>query len=222
MSRTIDLEKIERKTTRSNYEDGLFDIQLGMLLLATGVLHLVFPDWSGTTIQRMGLWSGIAVAGLVLWAVGKRFISLPRMGRVKPGPAGRARLRKITTFMSITFLLTVAVVAVTALSGSGRLGLARPISLGEWAVPAGVAIFLVLLFGVLAYFLAYERLALIGLFFALPWLIVEAVERTTGVDISAAAFLSASGIVLLMGVITFIHFLQRNPVPADSTLPGTQ
>ena len=54
MSQTIDLKKVERKTFRSFFGDGLMDIYLGGLLLATGMLHVAFPDWSGSTVQRLG------------------------------------------------------------------------------------------------------------------------------------------------------------------------
>jgi hypothetical protein len=170
----------------------------------------------------MGLWSGIALLGWLLFMAGKKYISIPRMGRATPGPAGKARRRKVTRFMIVTFVFTVAAVVVTILFGSSRQAGAIGVALGEWAMPAFVALFLVLLFGVLGYFLAYERMALIGLLFALPWLVVEAVDQRVGIDVSAPAFLVASGIVILMGLITFVRFLQKNPLPANDALSNAE
>jgi len=218
MSQPIDLKKIERKMTRSYYDDGLFDLQLGILLLATAVLFLVFPDWSGTTVQRMGLWFGIAMVGWVMFQSGKRYISIPRMGQVRPGTAGKARRRRTLIFMLVTFLFTVAAVVATALVGTGTLPASGLSNMGAYAMPATVAIFLVLLFGTLAVFLAYDRLFLIGLLFALPWLVAAAVEQATGSDISGLVFLIASVIIILMGVITFVRFLRENPLPADEEM----
>ena len=186
------------------------DIYLGGLLLATGMLHVIFPDWSGSTVQRLGLWFGVGMPGYLLMVVGKKYITAPRMGRVKLGPAGKARRRKTNIMMIVFFLLTVAAVVITA------VGLGGPhIERSAFAVPIGVAIFLIILFSLLAYFLAYDRLYLIGLAFALPWPVIEFVQQSAAVDISAAAFLVSSGIVISVGLVTFVRFIRENPLPAE-------
>ena len=94
MSRDINLKELERKAWRSVFQDGLWDIYLGLLLMALAIYALL----SKTKLpeaQQMVIYIGLMAASmLVLWA-GKRFITLPRMGRVKFGPRGKTRRRKI-------------------------------------------------------------------------------------------------------------------------------
>lgn len=97
MAQEINLKQIERKAWISFFEDGLLDILMGLLLLLMVVPNMlsdVFPSKSwqyGTTVALAGL------AVVIFWA-GKRFITMPRLGRVQFSRAEGARHEGCSTY----------------------------------------------------------------------------------------------------------------------------
>jgi hypothetical protein len=90
----IRVKEAQQKAWRSVFQDGLWDIYLGLLLLTMGIGDLL-DNMDLTKTRYYTIFFGIyAVSLLLLWA-GKRFITLPRLGRVKFGPAGKTRRNKV-------------------------------------------------------------------------------------------------------------------------------
>ena len=106
MSEKVDLRDIEKRVAQSYHQDGLLDIALGVFLLAQGIMMLFTAHADEAWWQRQGLYLGIVMSGWVIYWVGKKYITRPRMGSVRVGPGGKARLRK-------TLLITIIVVAVS-------------------------------------------------------------------------------------------------------------
>ena len=91
MSQNISLKALERNAWTSYFQDGLWDIFLGLLLVSSAV-NTWLSDSGVPSSARISTYIGIMVlGGLVLWA-GKRFITVPRLGRVKFGPKRKAKL----------------------------------------------------------------------------------------------------------------------------------
>ena len=85
MSHTINLKELERKAFRSTFQDGLWDMYLGFLLLTMG-MGPVLPSLNKSVMWTLVILLMLSVlAWLAFWA-GKKFITTPRMGLVKFGP----------------------------------------------------------------------------------------------------------------------------------------
>lgn len=102
----ITLKELERKAFRSTYQDGLWDLYFGLIVICMAIfLHRPATGYSPFNIVLMSI--SLIGAYALFWA-GKRFITLPRMGQVKFGEK-RAR-RKKTLFFVLSAVVLIQVV----------------------------------------------------------------------------------------------------------------
>jgi hypothetical protein len=151
----ISLAQIERKVWMSYFDDGLLDIFLGLVLLIVGVSDLL-EDSLGSRLWVYAVYALlVGMACLGYWA-GKRFMTVPRLGRVVFGPARKARRRKTAIILGVQIivgmLLTGMLAAALLRAPLGGAPFSRStllaIAVGLW-VMIGV--------GLIAYFLDYTR-----------------------------------------------------------------
>jgi hypothetical protein len=209
MSQTINLRELERKAWGSVFQDGLWDIYLGLLLLAMAISALLsdvgFSESSGIAIL-IGLQ---VLAMLVLWA-GKKIITVPRMGRVKFGPKRKTRLNWVMVVLFISVLVGAGVFLVTsAMRGN------RP----EWLnaaffAPAAWVVNMIIVFSLGAYFLDFSRLYLIGVMYALAMPLRIVFRKFADIDLGFMAFGVPAMVILITGLVVFMRFLREYPLPA--------
>ena len=219
MSQKIDLKEIERKAFRSYFQDGLWDLFLGAMLLVMGS-GIVF----GGVIEVRGWGSApliiaamIAVSAVIVgafWAA-KKFITIPRMGLVKFGPEGEGRRRKVRVMIvaAVSALVGLVIFAIMML----LVGSDSPqrAFLGA-AVPFAYALNMLVVFGMWAYFWNFERMYLIGLLYALPMPLLIGLDDLAGIRIGYAAFAVPAAIILMMGMVVFIRFLRDYPLGKET------
>ena len=90
MSHEIDMKEIERQVYLSYSEDGLIDIAIGSVIMAWGAMLILEPS---------GLIGLVGMLGLGIWYLGKRFITIPRIGTIQPSPKIERRLTNLVIFM---------------------------------------------------------------------------------------------------------------------------
>lgn len=146
---------------------------------------------------------------MLLFAAAKRFITRPRIGRIKPGPTGMARKRKarLLLFASVAFGLLIFFLSAMAFTG----GLGRGLPLGI-IFPAIWAINMLVVFGLGAYFLEFERLYLVAIMYALAIPLDITLKEVAGIDVGYWAFILPAAVILAVGAIVFIRFLRHYPV----------
>ena len=215
MSQDINLKVIERQAWRSVFQDGLWDIYLGMLLMAMAALTLL----SKTNIPKVGqmsMYIGLmGLAMLVLWA-GKRLITVPRMGRVKFGPEGKARKMKARVLLALSVLVGVVVFVFVVLALKGNWSEGLPLHL---IIPGVWTMNMLVVFSLGAYFLDFERLYLIGVLYALPVPLDIWLDEYAGIKLGFIAFAVPAAIIVTMGLVVFIRFLRDYPLPTDEEPP---
>jgi hypothetical protein len=215
MSQNINLKELERKAWTSYFQDGLWDIFLGLLLLAMAISALL-SDVGFSESLGMAIFIGVEVlAMLVLWA-GKRFITAPRMGRVKFGPKRKAKLN----WVGVVLLLSVLVGAGVFVAGLAIRG-NRP----EWLnaaffAPAAWVVNAIVVFSLGAYFLDFNRLYLIGVLYALSVPLDIMFHEFANVDLSFIAFGVPAIVILIIGLVVFTRFLRDYPIPAGAVSDG--
>jgi len=210
VSQTINLKELERRAWRSVFQDGLWDIYLGLLLLAMAVWVLL-SDVGFSESWGMAIFIGLEVlAMLVLWA-GKKFITVPRMGRVKFGPKRKAKLSWVRVILFISVLVGAGVfVAALAMRTN------RPEWLnGTFVFPAAWMVNAMVVFSLGAYFLDFSRLYLIGVMYALPVPLDIVFRKFSDIDLSFSAFGAPAMVILIIGLVVFTRFLRDYPL-----LPG--
>jgi hypothetical protein len=204
MSQQISLKETERKVFKTTFEDGLWDVFIGCIVLQFAIGPLL-------SVSLGDFWSSVVFLpfwGLVFLAIRliRKYVITPRIGTVKFGRARQVKLRKFTVVM-----LVLNVVALF-------LGVFAALSFG--VVPGWVtmAIFgLIVLNGscIAAYFLDFARLYVYGIMFVLSFVVGELLYTYLQVPHHGypVAFGFTATAIILTGLVIFIRLVRNNPVP---------
>ncbi len=207
MSQNINLKELERKAWTSYFQDGLWDIYLGLLLLAMAVSALL-SDVGFSESWGMTIFIGLEVlAMLVLW-VGKKLITVPRMGRVKFGPKRKAKLNWVRVVLFISVLVGAGVFVAGLAVRSNRPEWLN----GTFVFPAAWMVNAMVVFSLGAYFLDFNRLYLIGVMYALAVPLDIMFRQFTDIDLSFIAFGAPAMVILIIGLVVFTRFLRDYPL----------
>jgi hypothetical protein len=109
MNAQLNLKELERKAFRSTYQDGLWDLYFGLIVICMSIF--VYRPASGYSPLNIVMAVGtMGVAYLLFWA-GKKYITLPRMGQVEFGAQRRKRKLTMIIMLSVVVLVQVAFLA---------------------------------------------------------------------------------------------------------------
>jgi hypothetical protein len=215
MAQKINLKEIERKAWRYFYQDGLWDIFWGLLLLAMAISALLADIGTSEPLQY-GVLIALEVLAILVLLVGKRLITVPRMGRAKFGPKRRRRLSKVSVILAISVLVgMVFFLAGQAVTGNLSKGMIL-----EFILPAGWVVNCLLVFSLMAYFLDFSRLYLIGVLYAVAVPLDVVQRELSSIDLTFVAFGVPAAVILLMGAVVFVRFLRKYPLSAEASLDG--
>jgi hypothetical protein len=184
----INMKEIERKVFTSYFDDGIYDMMIGLLFLVFGLgLYL---DIGGL----IGVFTGLAA---VMPLIFKRSVTLPRYGLIKPLEHQKRKLSTLGIASVVVGLLVFFVFVVG--SASSITSILRTNGLLLMGLLWGGMLSL------LAYFLHYERLYLYALLIAFSFVSGEWL-----ISLPIKMILSGS-IILINGIRVMIRFLQRYP-----------
>jgi hypothetical protein len=184
---------------------------LGFLLLIMG-MGPVLPALNKSVIWTLVILLMLSVlACLAFWA-GKKFITTPRMGRVKFGPQRKTKLKKTRAVLFLSALLGVITLVLRAMwniEWAARI----PIPAYIWTVQA------IVVFGLGAYFLDVSRFYAYGVLYAIPVPVGIVLLQNTGLPgFMFLPFGVSGGIMVIIGVVLFIRFLHDYPlVPEEAS-----
>lgn len=205
MKSSIDLRALERKAYRSTFQDGLMDIALGLFLIGSAIAGLFRRDKP----VRLAITIIIVMIPLAIFLLGKRKITVPRMGFVKFGAERKARKRKsmIVILMAVIISSLLALMAMTQtmpyflivfLKGYGS------------AVSFGLLAFTMFLFG--GYYNDLPRLYLYGFLLGGSLFLSECYYNRVATEIHGSLWFGISGaIMLIIGISLLTKFIRDNP-----------
>ncbi len=209
MSHNVNLKKIERKVFTIAFQDGLWDIFIGCVVLMFAVAPFL------STIGLGDFWSSVvfvpfwALVYLIIWLI-KKFVVTPRIGVVKFGPSRKVKLSR--------FLVMAIVVGIAGLI----LGIlsAHISDAPGWMYVTTFGLLVLIGFSVAAYFMDFARLYLYGVLIALSplvgeWLYIQAGVLHHGFPIT---FGTTAGIIILVGLIKLTLLLRDHPIPREKSL----
>lgn len=209
MAEKLNLRELQRKAWKSIFQDGLWDIFMGLLLLNIAFFTVADELFANDDLKLALFIGGEIAAMLFLWA-GKRFVTVPRMGRANFGRFGKIRRSraKLLSFASLLAGLIVFLIFEGLRANSQIAGL----SIG-YVVAVGWVVNAMLVFGLAGYFLDFNRLYLIGAMYALSFPIDILIREIWDTDRWAFyAYAIPALIVLAVGVYFLVNFLQRYPI----------
>jgi len=199
-----DQKKIERRVFTSFIQGGFIEAFTGIFLLQLGLPALFsrsgFGDWQSALLTLP-----IALILLIAVFLVRRFVVIPRLGRVKFLPERRRRLSKLI----IVPILTLIAGAIVGYIFTENASL-RHIFVGQ--IP--FIVIPIIVFGAAAYFLDMKRLyvygAVVGLVFPLgKYLETVIVSRNT----LPATILFAAFVFLGMATVFLVSFLRKYHEP---------
>ena len=194
MSEMIDLRDVERRAWTLYFQDGLWDIFFGLLFLGGGLRALTDNLWFYLLVA----------AGVLVLILGKRWITLPRLGQINYGPQRQARLN-VVRLVGFAVMVYTAVVLAMILSGADLSG-----------IPVGwIFVFLVPgVFIIMAYMMDFTRLYGYAILIAAFMVISEMYSYPT----DAWAQIVAGLVPLMVGIVLLVRFLRSYPVVDEEML----
>lgn len=196
MAEKINLMEIERKVWTSYFQDGFWEIFFGLMALTAGLRGLT---------DNVLFTFGILLAVLVS-VLGKKYITVPRMGMVRFSNPRRDRQIKMFVLLGVSI---VALLVLMIIPGALNLQISTSPIMAVW---------IALIFGLLAYLLEFKRLFVYGLFFAGS----EAVWGMFGMPLGPIAHLVSGIIILAVGLVVLTRFLKKYPLPAGVKSHGKE
>lgn len=208
MTPNIDLKQIERKAFRSTFQDGLWDLFLGLVLFSLAASALLSDSGISESLT-MVFFVTMQTVVLVGFIAGKKLITVPRMGLVKFGPKRKRKLTKVRVVLLISAFMGAVIFVVAPFS------MRNP---PEWLNPALVlgaawVVNCIVVFSLGAYFLDLPRLYAYGMLFAITVPLDILVRKLVYLDLSFVAFGVPALVILVVGTVMFVRFLRDYPLP---------
>jgi hypothetical protein len=215
MSLPISLRELERRAYRRTYEDGLLEIYLGGMLASFSVFAFnIFPGEVFDSMVALGLYlTGMIISVLVFW-LGKKYITLPRIGMVIFGQQRQKRKRDLIVALSVIVGIQVLAVLIQfgMLEIPGLRAALAPFLGDQFGTALNVAIVAVL-------FVAPGFL-LIAYFMEIPYGYIYAAIISTAIFmmilLDQAWWMAAVGIFILIGgIVHLIRFMKKYPLASQ-------
>lgn len=211
MSAPFDLRQLEKKAFRTTYEDGLLDMDMGGIIASMSALAFLLEDDADRWVN-FGLFFVGMLASTLLYQLGKKFITLPRMGQVVFGPARKRRAATLAGILGVIVALQVLIVLGSVLLWkypglAGWLGWSVDQPDTERLVVAVIgALFVGPSMTLMAYFTDFPRGYYIAVMLSLAVFMMIWFR-------SPVIMLVIAGLIFIPGMVLFIRFLRKYPLP---------
>jgi len=209
MRENIDIKSLEKKAYRTVFNDGLWDVFIGLLILNLGIgplFVLLFdtPEFLSIIISSIG-WN---IMALIIFILGKKYITTPRVGYVKFGPKRKSKQLKLKIFLMIVFIVNV-ILLILPLLGIINYSQITPFLI---TLLLGIGIF-AFPFSVVAYFLDYTRLYYYAFSAGLGFFLTDLLTPIVGNPLGTIIVFGVIGVIIvLIGLYYFISFLKKYPL----------
>ncbi|MFX1498122.1 MAG: hypothetical protein ACFFBH_11390 [Promethearchaeota archaeon] len=209
IDKDIDLKALEKKVYRSFFEDGFWDIFIGMLILGLGfswtrIFFEIFEPFDLMII--LIIWN---IVTLLIYYLGKKFITIPRLGIVKFGEKRKARQKRLKIFLLVNVLFGVIVFILTF------FGFLEFLALGGSLTPLAIGLIsFTIPFSIIAYFLGFNRLYIYSLMAGLSFFASDLIFSFLGSPLDTIiGFGIPGGIIVIIGLVYLFKFLHKYPKP---------
>ncbi|MGB8252544.1 MAG: hypothetical protein WCF08_04970, partial [Anaerolineaceae bacterium] len=201
---------LERRAYRSTFQDGLWDLYLAGFMAILGILGLAHFRDGSTWIWMIGYLVGIGGI-FILFMLGKKYITVPRLGTAKFGPARKRRKLGLVVILSVSVLFNVVVLLIT-------MGIIKaPVwlqSFGDNLTQRGVmdvfislfaGLFVTVIMCLIAYFIEFYR----GMYIAFLFGLCIFIDMFFDLPV---AMLVGEALAAIPGLVLFIRFIKQYPI----------
>ena len=200
MNEDIDMKELEKKAWKSTFQDGLWDIMLGLVFFV--------PAVTGLFIENDYAMIPLYFAAILLFVTAKKRITIPRIGFVRFGEQRRKK------GYLVALILTASVIILTLMVVLKKTGL---LSAGE-RMPVGpfiVGLNIIVVFGFMAYYLNFNRLYIYAVLIGVVEPLTAVLEMMNLIDGPYLMLLVISSGMIVTGVILLARFIQHDPIPSE-------
>jgi hypothetical protein len=204
-----DLRKLERDAFRRFYEDGIFDIYMGVMLLVFFASSVLWEALESELVSYAAI-LGLALLVTVPLLVYRRRLLRERLGTFQPGPQRKLRISRTRWVLlgSVALGLIVFVAMAVAVAEPSRLDLASLFVPLLWLVNA------VVVFGAMAYYLDVPRFYVYGVVGGLLMPLVIWPDALWGIEVPPWLVFGSAGVALVVfGLLKLRRFLRDYPAP---------
>jgi hypothetical protein len=209
MRKQINLKEAERMAFRMTFQDGLWDIFLGVVILQFAIVpYLTDLGWGD-------FWSSMTILPVYFAALYglrklKSSLVVPRVGLVNYHQQRKKKIRKITSITIISLFLGLVFGLVLFVGDD----------FSEWLFPGLFSVVALGAFSGAAYYLDFPRLMAYGVLTALAPLIGQILYKTIGsVHHGFPITFGVSGsLMIVVGLYLLSQFLQKYPLPDASEM----
>jgi hypothetical protein len=213
MSTQLNLKEIERKAFRSTYEDGLWDIYFGLIVICMSIfIYRPASGYSPTNIILALL--AMSVAYSLFWAA-KKYITVPRMGQVRFGDIRKKKKTTMTVFLSFVVLVQLILLGLTTLGwldhevSAWVNGFLKSQDLMDLTVALIGSLIVVSGMTLTAYFSDFPRGYFIAAMMALAVFLM--------IYLNQPAYPILIGTLMIIpGTVLFFRFLKKYPLPGEA------
>ena len=210
MNQNIDLKSLEKKTYQINFQDGLYDIMFGIILIAFATAPIA------REIIGLAYVLILIVPAPLFFILAKKYISLPRIGIAKFAEHRKKKLRTMLIISLITFPISIILLLLTFL---GPFQIYVGDLLGGYAVPIGAGLFAIFICSLTAYLVDFSHLFIYGLIIGLGIIFAELIETTIHSPFNQTIIFGIPGIlVIFLGIYTLNQFLKKYPIPDEEII----
>jgi hypothetical protein len=199
MAEEIDLKELEKNAYKTTLQDGLIDIEIGILFVGMGI-NAFFSDFVPRLVNILGFII-VGIIAVMPIIIGKKYIVQPRVGLIKFGPKRKAKKKKILVFSLINTIILVIMVILTLNSVLQQI----PLRGAALLLVLGL-VFATLPLSIMAYLLQFPRLFVYGLLIGFGLSLAEILEFFFTI-------LLIGIVILSIGIVYFTKFLRRYPIP---------
>ncbi len=214
MTAELNLKEIELKAFRSTFQDGLWDIYMGLVVMCMAAF--IYRPASGYSPWNIVLCVVSFFAAYILFFLGKHFITVPRMGRVRFGAMRKRKSRDLAIILGAFVLLQVVMVWNTAggwFSPGLRALRGGSLPEGESTLPLVAAIGSMMVgvsMIVVAYFSDFPRGYYIAILMALAVFLMIYLNQPIYP-------LVIGGLIIVPGAVLLVRFLKAYPPRREET-----
>ncbi len=191
---SLNLKSIEKKFWQLNFEDGITDITIALVLIVTTICQ-IYNEY------RFSLYL-LYIIPVFFSIISKKQISAPRIGFVTYSKY-RIKKKHLLSFSISAFIFILLIFTI-----SGTLNILQP------AIPIIIGLIVLLICGIIAFVLNYNRMYLYSLLITGSFAISELTIHKTGlISNGAFAWLISGIIILVIGIYYLFEFIKKYPKP---------
>lgn len=214
MATPINLKEIERRAYRSTFQDGLWDIQAGLIVI--GMAIFVYRPETGYSPRNIIMAILTMSGALGLFIAGKKYITLPRIGQVRFGAARQRKKSTLAIVLGVMVLLQVVLLGFTTL---GWLNPQTATLINDFLTSHNLMLAAVALIGALmvgtsmiisAFFTDFPRGYYIAVMMSLAVFLMIYFNRPIYPIVIGV-------LITLPGLILLVRFLKTYPLPTETS-----